>query len=125
MLRWVRESSRIPKYLGMAESSARHARESAAKVGKRFGVSRESVRKTKVIRERAPELFARMNAGRLELEAAYRELTGDDRRAVYLKLPRDLERRLRAFSGSLATDQLSLPGAILKALDDLLPQVPS
>ena len=93
---------------GEAPSRARHARESAARAAAfTGGISRESVRQAKVIRQlaqqtEAPE-FAELAAGLLDdvqagtrsLNSAYRKLIPDGQRRLLLTLPDWLDDRLR------------------------------
>jgi hypothetical protein len=81
-----------------SDSRARHAREHAARAAVAQGWhsgGREYVRQAKAVRDLAPELFDKVAAGTITLAAAYRQVTGDDRVPLYLKLDADTDEWLR------------------------------
>ncbi len=55
-------------------STDRHENESSAKVASVAGTSRATVERTKAVKERAPDLFQKIEAGELTPNAAYRQL---------------------------------------------------
>ena len=100
-------SEEPPQISGEAQSRARHGRESAARAAAVTGISRESVRQAKVIRQLAQQTetpeFAELAAGLLDdvqagtrsLNSAYRKLIPDGQRRLLLTLPDWLDDRLR------------------------------
>jgi hypothetical protein len=82
-------------------SADRHARESSARAAAIYGTSRESVRQAKVVERTAPDLAARVKAGEVSLNTAYRQAIGEDRRPLYLQLPAWLDDQLRAVADEL------------------------
>ena len=71
--------------------SDRHARETAAVVGRSRGLSRESIRRAKVIAARAPHLLREMSTADISIDAAYREATNDQTRPLYVRLDQRLD----------------------------------
>lgn len=87
----------------MAESTARHARESTARAAAGMQVSRETIRKVKCIAAAAEvhPLAARaleeIQQGQLSAGRAYQILfDGRDLSALYARIPPELHERLRA-----------------------------
>lgn len=68
-------------------SRARHSRESTARAAAQGGISRESVRKAKVIHRDRPDLEALVGSGEITLGAAYLQTIGENRVPLYLKVP--------------------------------------
>ena len=65
-----------------------------------FAVSVELMRQARIVKDRDPNLAARARAGEVTVHAAYRRVMGDDRRALYVKLPAWLDDQLSAEANS-------------------------
>jgi hypothetical protein len=101
-------------------SRERHARESSARAGKDSGISRESIRQFKVIKALAPDLIPSVTAGyssanRISVNAAYREVIGEDRRPLYMQLPAWLDDELRAFAAQSGKTRQAFILALLES----------
>ena len=109
----------------MSASTNRHSRESAAMAGAVYGVSRETVRKSKRLKELAEQtespdlaeaatlLRARVASGSWSLERAYQYLFGDDRIPLYLKVSPILDERLREVAAQAGCSRQQAVRALL------------
>ena len=100
----------------MSKSSDRHARETAAKVGESMSISRESIRKAKVIRGTFTDGEEAAMSGEYSLDELYRLARGDHRKGLYLKIPPEVYRPMRA---EATRRGLSIPALVL----DILTQI--
>lgn len=119
----------------MAESTARHARETLARVGKMQGeVSRESIRKAKILNllteqtdepelaHLAQSLMAGIVAGRISLDRAYRTMMDDGSRVpMYIRLPSVIDEAVRERAAMLGCSRQFVVEATLAMA--LLPQI--
>lgn len=80
----------------MAKSTERHARETMAKAGAIMDVSRETVRKVRLVSQYFIDGEEVMMSGEYTATELYNLAKGDTRAALYVKIPRYLKEKLRA-----------------------------
>ena len=92
----------------------RHDRESAAKAAHAVGGGcREGVRQAKIVARHAPEVAQEVLAGTVSLNVAYRQVIGDDRVPMYLKLDKDTDEIIRLMGSELGLSRQQVVLAII------------
>jgi hypothetical protein len=93
----------------------RHDREWTAKAARAAGGgSREGVRQAVIVKTYAPELADQVMAGTLSLNVAYRQVIGDDRVPLYLKLDKDTDDLIRMVAAAAGVSRQQIVLAVIK-----------
>lgn len=97
----------------------RHARESAALAAARAGSNREAVRKAKKLQKIAPDLWSQVQAGVTNIDAAYREATGDNRVSLFLKLEAHIDEQFQDAADDLGKTRQQLVAQLIHEFLDV------
>lgn len=104
----------------------RHRRETDHIIGEAENLSRETLRKSRLIAQKAKSgnnfaqrMIEPLREGRASIDAVYRKLIGDERVGLYIKIDPDLRERVRAEAFSR---NISMTEVITEILDNYLPK---